>query len=79
MRLTKPSLAIYRAFEKATGYAGRQILFFDDLPAHVAAAREVGWRAERIDPASPPDEQMRRHLRAYGVLELQAFATARPD
>ena len=68
LRHTKPAPAIYRAFEKATGYAGAQILFFDDLPENVVAAREIGWRAERIDPMRATDVQLRRHLMTYGVL-----------
>ena len=68
MRLVKPAPAIYRAFEKATGYSGAQILFFDDLAENIAAAREIGWRAETIDPAQPTAAQLRRHLTAYGVL-----------
>jgi FMN phosphatase YigB (HAD superfamily) len=68
LRLVKPAPAIYRAVEKATGYAGPQILFFDDRAENVAAALALGWRAETIDPAAPTDEQLRRHLVAHGVL-----------
>jgi glucose-1-phosphatase len=68
LRFVKPAPAIYRAFEKVTGYAGPQILFFDDLAENVGAAREVGWCAEIIDPSAPTDVQLRRHLAAYGVL-----------
>jgi glucose-1-phosphatase len=68
LKLVKPAPAIYRAFEKATGYTGPQILFFDDVAEHVAAARAVGWRAETIDAAAPTDEQLRRYLVAHGVL-----------
>jgi FMN phosphatase YigB (HAD superfamily) len=68
MRVSKPAPAIYRAFEQATGYAGPQILFFDDVPENVAAARAVGWHAEMIDPTRPTDEQLRRHLAAHDVL-----------
>jgi putative hydrolase of the HAD superfamily len=68
MRLVKPTLDIYRAFEKATGRSGAQILFFDDLEENVAAARSLGWRAERIDPTAPTAEQLRRHLAAHGVI-----------
>jgi glucose-1-phosphatase len=70
MRLTKPSCAIYRAFEAATGRSGPQILFFDDLAENVAGARALGWRAEQIDPTLPTDAQMRRHLVAHGVPPL---------
>ena len=68
LRHTKPARAIYRAFETATGYAGAQILFFDDLAENIAAARKLGWRAEIIDSMTPTDVQLRRHLVAYGVL-----------
>jgi putative hydrolase of the HAD superfamily len=68
MGFAKPEPAAYRAFEKATGYAGPQILFFDDLEENIAAARAFGWRCEIIDPKAPTDVQLRRHLAAYGVL-----------
>jgi putative hydrolase of the HAD superfamily len=68
MRLAKPTPDIYRAFEKATGYRGAQILFFDDLLENVAAAREIGWHAERIDPTRPTAEQLRHHLARHGAL-----------
>jgi FMN phosphatase YigB (HAD superfamily) len=68
MKFIKPAPDIYRAFEKATGRSGSQILFFDDLAENVAAAKSLGWHAERIDPTAPTDAQLRRHLAAYGVL-----------
>jgi putative hydrolase of the HAD superfamily len=68
MRLTKPAPDIYRAFERATGRAAKEILFFDDLAENVEAARSVGWNAEHIDPTRSTDAQMRDHLARYGVL-----------
>ncbi|MET0592076.1 MAG: HAD-IA family hydrolase [Polyangiaceae bacterium] len=68
MRLVKPAPEIYRALEGATGFAGAQILFFDDLAENVAAARHVGWIAEQIDPTQPTDVQMRRYLAVHGVI-----------
>jgi putative hydrolase of the HAD superfamily len=68
MGLTKPNPEIYRAFEKATGRHGSQILFFDDLAENIAAARAVGWHAESVDPSQGTSEQMRAHLAAYGLL-----------
>ncbi|HMI88149.1 MAG TPA: HAD-IA family hydrolase, partial [Polyangiaceae bacterium] len=53
MKFIKPAPDIYRAFEKATGRSGSQILFFDDLAENVAAAKSLGWHAERIDPTAP--------------------------
>jgi FMN phosphatase YigB (HAD superfamily) len=66
--LAKPDDAIYRAFEQATGLEGGEILFFDDLPENVAAARARGWRAERIDPEAETVPQLRRLLGLHGVL-----------
>jgi HAD superfamily hydrolase (TIGR01509 family) len=63
----KPGLAIYRAFERATGYAGADILFFDDVMENVAAAVEVGWRAELIDYRGDTAGQVAEHLARYGV------------
>lgn len=66
--LAKPGVEIYRAFEKATGVSGPQILFFDDLADNIEAARSVGWRAEQIDHLGDTASQIERHLRAHGVL-----------
>ncbi len=54
----KPDPACYRAFEchTATSGAGARILFFDDLPANVDAAKACGWKAvlvPRGDDAIP--------------------------
>jgi glucose-1-phosphatase len=68
MGLAKPDRAIYRAFERTTGVVGRHILFFDDRRENVDAARDVGWRAEEIDPLTETAPQLRRYLRAYGIL-----------
>jgi glucose-1-phosphatase len=66
--LRKPDEAIYRAFEKATSRRGRAILFFDDLPENVAAARRLGWRAELIDPLGETARELTDRLREHGVL-----------
>ncbi|HEX9296110.1 MAG TPA: HAD-IA family hydrolase, partial [Polyangiaceae bacterium] len=66
--LAKPDEAIYRAFERASGYGGDEILFFDDLPANVEAARKIGWTAERIDPDVDTAPQLHEHLRRRRVL-----------
>jgi len=64
----KPDAAIYDIVEARTGVAPGAILFFDDHPPNVAAARNRGWRAHRITPDRPTVEQMREHLTAAGVL-----------
>jgi glucose-1-phosphatase len=68
MGLAKPDPAIYGAFEAATGLAGGQILFFDDLLPNVTAARDLGWKAEPIDPASETAPQLRRHLARHRLV-----------
>jgi len=65
--LTKPGAEIYRAFERETGFDGPAILFFDDLPENVDAARAAGWTAERIDHTGDTAAQVVGHLAAYGV------------
>lgn len=66
---TKPELAIYQAFEQATGFARAEVLFFDDLEENVATALEFGWHAEVIDHTGDPAAQLREHLARYGVVE----------
>jgi FMN phosphatase YigB (HAD superfamily) len=65
--LAKPDPAIYRAVESGLRISGSQILFFDDLAPNVAAARDLGWNAEHIDPRGETILQIRRHLSAYRV------------
>lgn len=66
--LAKPDEKIYSAFERRVSATGAQILFFDDLEDNVKAAGELGWLAERVDPAKDPVKQMRKHLKKHGVL-----------
>ncbi len=68
MRLEKPSLEIYRAYEALAGVEADEILFFDDLAPNVAGAREAGWDAVRIDPENGPVEQMKAACRERGLL-----------
>ena len=63
----KPHEQSYRRTEAATGLAGEQILFFDDKPENVIAARGVGWRSEVIDRADDAVPQIREFLSAHGV------------
>jgi len=64
----KPDAAIYRAFEEVSGIPAARLLFFDDLPENVEAARGLGWRAEWIDPTGDPAAQLRAALRRHDVL-----------
>ena len=64
----KPDAKIYEHVEQTTGVAPEHILFFDDHPPNVNAARQRGWRVEQIDHTGDTVAQMTRHLRRYGVL-----------
>ena len=65
--LHKPDPAIYLRLERQLGYAGREILFFDDAEENVQAGQAVGWRAARIDPAGDTARQMAEALADHGV------------
>ena len=64
----KPDPAIYRHVEQHTGVNPESILFFDDHPPNVEAARRRGWRAEVIDPANDPAAQLTEYLLSSGAL-----------
>jgi putative hydrolase of the HAD superfamily len=68
LKLHKPDPSIYRAAEARLGHSGTAILFFDDRPENVEAARQVGWLAELIDPLVPTDRQIERALVDRGLL-----------
>jgi FMN phosphatase YigB (HAD superfamily) len=63
----KPSAEIFRDVERLAGLPPASILFFDDNPDNVAAARACGWQAERIDPHRDPPGQVVEHLGRYEV------------
>ena len=65
--LRKPEPAAYLAVQEKTGFSGGEILFFDDLPENIAAARRLGWRADLIDPLNSPPEQIAGVLRDCGI------------
>lgn len=65
--LAKPDPAIYRAFERLTGFSPGEILFFDDLPDNIASARSCGWHAEQIDHQGDTAAQIESHLARFGV------------
>ncbi len=64
----KPEPAIYRHVEDATGAHGSEVLFFDDLPAHCAAAAQLGWQTHCINAADDPVRQIRCVLADRGLL-----------
>lgn len=62
VQLIKPEPAIFAFAAQRFGRPPDQLLFFDDVPANVAAARAAGWQAEVFTDA----EQAGADLRARG-------------
>lgn len=62
--LAKPNVGIYRRFESELGVRGDEILFFDDMPENVDAARSLGWDGVHIDHAGDTAAQVLESLRA---------------
>lgn len=67
MGVAKPAREIYDSFAAEVGVRPESILFFDDLPENVAAARAARWKAERIDPEADTAGQIDGWLMAYGL------------
>ena len=66
--LAKPDAAIYYEFVRRTGFAPGAIVFFDDLPDNVEAARKAGWNAHVVDHAGDTAAEMRSLLHAmHGI------------
>ena len=63
----KPNEAIYRAFERATGFAGEDILFLDDIDMHCDGARACGWNVVKVDHERDTAAQILAAARAHGV------------
>jgi FMN phosphatase YigB (HAD superfamily) len=71
LRLRKPDPAIYAALEARSGHVGPKagdIVFFDDLPENVDAARARGWRAVEVRDRQDPVAEMRAWLRQAELL-----------
>jgi FMN phosphatase YigB (HAD superfamily) len=66
--LVKPDEAIYRRFESLVDRRPDDIVFFDDLPENVDAARRFGWDAVAIDHTGDTAAQIRAALSHRGVL-----------
>ncbi len=62
--LIKPDREIYEHVAERLDIASNSILFFDDNQLNVDAAREVGWRAERVQGP----EEARRCLEHHGLV-----------
>ncbi len=67
IKQAKPDEAAYRYVERLTTRRAGEILFFDDMPENIDAARSIGWRAELIDHTGDTTAQIDAHLRTHGV------------
>lgn len=69
VRLQKPDEAIFRLFERESGFRGEEIAFFDDSQENVAVAAQLGWNARALNPAGDTNTQMREYLGQLGTLQ----------
>lgn len=58
----KPDPGLYAAMDSELPEGEGRIVFFDDLPANVDAARGHGWLAHPVDPHGDPPRAMRAAL-----------------
>ncbi len=71
IRARKPDMKIYEHVEREAGVPGDSMLFFDDVPENIQAARARGWNAKWIDPSlNDPIGQIRKTLASFGVLAV---------
>ncbi len=59
MGCLKPAPVFYQKIQAELGLPGEAILFWDDAPPNVAAAREMGWQAELYTGFAAFQERMR--------------------
>lgn len=68
MRFAKPDVRMFHEVERATGFSGNSILFFDDREENIASAQECGWTAHLIDHARDDTaEQILAFLRTHAI------------
>jgi len=63
LKMMKPDAAIYQAVEDDCGLTGDRLLFADDRPANIKAARARGWQGHLFEtPQGLGDELVARGL-----------------
>ena len=65
MGCRKPEPRIFTLLQKALGIAAGEVLFIDDMPANVQAARSFGFQAEEVLNSA---EILRKRLIDHGLL-----------
>lgn len=68
VRDRKPNPTIYQHVEQATGLPPQAILFFDDAPENIEAAKAQGWHACHVTDSNNPAEQMTSHLKRHNLI-----------
>ncbi len=68
VRDRKPNLSIYQHVEQATGQPPEAILFFDDAPENIEAAKARGWHAMQVTDQNDPASQMTSHLKMHNLI-----------
>ena len=66
--VSKPEPRIYAEAQARLGALPAELVFFDDTPENVTAARVAGWHAEAIDYRNDTAGQLRGWLERYGVV-----------
>lgn len=52
IKLQKPEIEIFRLAEKLAKVKGNEILFVENTPEHIEAAKKLGWRTFLYDPGN---------------------------
>ena len=61
VQLIKPEAAIFEVSARRFGVAPAELVFLDDHPANVAAARAAGWQALLFSDAAQAEADLRQH------------------
>jgi putative hydrolase of the HAD superfamily len=61
VQAVKPERAIFDLAATRFGIAPAELLFFDDVPANVQAARAAGWQAVHFTDAAAAQDALRAH------------------
>ena len=61
VQLIKPEAEIFALAARRFGVPPAQLVFIDDMPTNVEAARQAGWNALQFVDAADCEVQLRRH------------------
>lgn len=67
LRANKPSPEAFRAVEEATGFPGKEIVFFEDTVRNIDGARDYGWDVVAMDANGDAASQIANALRLRNV------------